>query len=115
MCALIDEVGPWSEVKVEIVREYAQVFLKIRIPNSLPYIFSGFKISSTLCVVGTIVGEFVASDRGLGYLLKDSQAMIDTPPMFASLILISLFGLALFGGVSALSRIAMPWQSEGPA
>ena len=77
--------------------------------------FSGFKISSTLCVVGTIVGEFVASDRGLGYLLKDSQAMIDTPPMFASLILISLFGLALFGGVSALSRIAMPWQSEGPA
>ncbi len=93
----------------------AQVFLKIRIPNSLPYIFSGFKISSTLCVVGTIVGEFVASDKGLGYLLKDSQAMIDTPPMFASLILISLFGLGLFGAVSALSRLAMPWQSEGSA
>jgi NitT/TauT family transport system permease protein len=91
-----------------------QVFLKIRIPNSLPYIFSGFKISSTLCVVGTIVGEFVASDRGLGYLLKDSQAMIDTPPMFASLILISVFGLALFGGVSALSKVAMPWQTDGP-
>jgi NitT/TauT family transport system permease protein len=90
----------------------AQVFLRIRIPNSLPYIFSGFRISSTLCVVGTIVGEFVASDRGLGYLLKDSQAMIDTPPMFASLILISLFGLALFGTVSAVSRLAMPWQSE---
>ncbi len=91
----------------------AQVFLKIRIPNSLPYVFSGFKISSTLCVVGTIVGEFVASDRGLGFLLKDSQAMIDTPPMFASLILISLFGLGLFSGVSALSRLAMPWQGEG--
>ena len=92
----------------------AQVFLRIRIPNSLPYIFSGFKISSTLCVVGTIVGEFVASQRGLGYLLKDSQAMIDTPPMFASLILISVFGLGLFGGVSALSRLAMPWQSDAP-
>ncbi len=91
-----------------------QVFLKIRIPNSLPYIFSGFKISSTLCVVGTIVGEFVASDRGLGYLLKDSQAMIDTPPMFASLILISVFGLGLFGGISALSRVTMPWQTDGP-
>lgn len=91
----------------------AQVFAKIRIPNSLPYIFSGFKISSTLCVVGAIVGEFVASDRGLGYLLKDSQAMIDTPPMFASLILISLFGLGLFSGVSALSRLAMPWQGDG--
>lgn len=91
----------------------AQVFAKIRIPNSLPYIFSGFRISSTLCVVGTIVGEFVASDRGLGYLLKDSQAMIDTPPMFASLILISIFGLGLYGAVSVLTKLAMPWQSDG--
>ena len=90
-----------------------QVFLKIRIPNSLPYIFSGFKISTTLCVVGAIVGEFVASARGLGYLLKDAQAMIDSAPMFASLILISAFGLSLFGVISILERVAMPWQVRG--
>jgi NitT/TauT family transport system permease protein len=87
-----------------------QVFVKIRIPNSLPYIFSGLKISTTLCVVGAIVGEFVASARGLGYLLKDAQAMIDTPPMFASLILISILGLSLFAVISILERVAMPWQ-----
>lgn len=89
-----------------------QIFLKIRIPNSLPYIFSGLKISTTLCVVGAIVGEFVASARGLGYLLKDAQAMIDSPPMFASLILISVFGLSLFAAISILERFAMPWQER---
>ena len=55
--------------------------------------------------MGTIVGSSSPRDRGLGYLLKDSQAMIDTPPMFASLILISLSASRLFGGVSALSRL----------
>jgi NitT/TauT family transport system permease protein len=87
-----------------------QVFIKIRFPNSLPYIFSGLKISSTLCVVGAIVGEFIASNQGLGYLLKDSQASIDTPPMFAGLLLISLLGIGLFGILATCERMIMPWQ-----
>ena len=87
-----------------------QLFMKIRIPNSLPYIFSGLKISATLCVVGAIVGEFVASDKGLGYLLKDAQAFIDTPTMFASLIVISAIGLLFFSLISLLERAVMPWK-----
>ena len=82
-----------------------QIFSKIRIPNSLPYMFAGFRISSTLCVVGVIVGEFVASSKGLGYLIRESQAMIDTPTMFASLILLSILGLSLFGIISALEKV----------
>ena len=89
-----------------------QVFLKIRLPNSLPYIFSGFKISTTLCVVGAIVGEFIASTQGLGYLIKSSQGTMDTPPMFASLMLISLLGLLFFGAISILERRVMPWQGS---
>jgi NitT/TauT family transport system permease protein len=89
-----------------------QIFLKIRLPNSLPYIFSGLKISTTLCVVGAIVGEFIASTQGLGFLLKDSQAAIDTPPMFAGLLLISVLGLGLFGIISLCARMLMPWQKE---
>ena len=87
-----------------------QLFIKIRIPNSLPYIFSGFKISATLCVVGSIVGEFIASDKGLGYLLKDAQAFIDTPTMFACLILISVIGVVFFSLISILERLVMPWK-----
>lgn len=90
----------------------SQVFLKIRIPNSLPFVFSGLKISATMSVVGAIVGEFVASSKGLGFVIKDSQAMLNTPPMFASLIMISAIGLGLFGFIAWLEKILMPWHRE---
>jgi NitT/TauT family transport system permease protein len=88
----------------------AQIFIKIRIPNSLPYIFAGLKISATMCVVGSIVGEFIAADKGLGYLLRDAQAFIDTPTMFACLFLLSIIGLALFFAIGQLERLVMPWN-----
>ncbi len=90
-----------------------QIFLKLRLPNSLPYIFTGLKISSTMCVVGAIVGEFVASDKGLGYIIINSQYTMDSPPIFAGLMLVSLFGVALFGIVSAVERLCMPWRFKG--
>ncbi len=90
-----------------------QIFLKLRLPNSLPYIFTGLKISSTMCVVGAIVGEFVASDKGLGYIIINSQYTMDSPPIFAGLMLVSLFGVALFGIVSAVERLCMPWLFRG--
>lgn len=90
-----------------------QVFAKIQFPNALPYIFSGLKIATTLCVVGAIIGEFIASDRGLGFVLMDAQAMIDTPPMFAGLLVIAALGLGLFGLVSFFERLLIPWRKAG--
>ncbi|MEW6550081.1 MAG: ABC transporter permease [Spirochaetota bacterium] len=87
-----------------------QIFVKLRIPNSLPYIFTGLKISSTMCVVGAIVGEFLASDRGLGYIIINSQYTMDSPPIFAGLMLVSIFGVILFGIVAALEKLFMPWR-----
>lgn len=86
-----------------------QIFIKIRIPASLPYIFSGIKICATSCVVGSIVGEFCAAKRGLGYLMRDAQAMIDMPTMFACLLLLAVIGMTLFGTISVLEKVAMPW------
>ncbi len=90
-----------------------QLFVKIRIPNSLPYIFSGLKICSTMCIMGVIVGEFMASDRGLGYIIINSQYTMDIPPVFSSLIVVSLLGALLYGLVALLERILMPWQRAG--
>ncbi len=87
-----------------------QVFIKIQIPNSLPYLFTGLKICSTMCVVGAIVGEFIASDRGLGYIIINSQYTMDTPPIFAALILVSAIGAALFGLVALGEKLLMPWH-----
>jgi NitT/TauT family transport system permease protein len=92
-----------------------QVFLKLRIPNSLPYIFTGLKICSTMCVVGAIVGEFIASDKGLGYIIINSQYTMDSPPIYAGLMLVSLFGVSLFGLVGLAERIFMPWARKGVA
>jgi NitT/TauT family transport system permease protein len=89
-----------------------QVFVKIRIPNSLPYIFAGVKISATMCVVGAIVGEFLASEKGLGYQLRDAQAFIDTPTMFACLLLLSLIGVLFFHGIQLVEKICIPWNTR---
>jgi len=86
-----------------------QLFIKIRIPNSLPYIFSGLKICATMSIIGAIVGEYLGSDRGLGYVVINSQYTVNTPPIFASLILISLFGAGLYVIVTLFERLLMPW------
>lgn len=90
-----------------------QIFVKIRFPNALPYIFSGLKISSTMCVVGAIVGEFLASDKGLGYIIINSQFSLDTPAIFAALIVVSLIGFVLFGLVALAESLLMPWFDPG--
>lgn len=90
-----------------------QIFAKIRFPNALPYLFSGLKVCSTMCVVGAIVGEFIASDRGLGYIIINSQYTMDSPPIFSALIVVSVLGVALFGVVSFLEKASMPWYRRG--
>ena len=89
-----------------------KVFLKIRVPNAYPYILSALKVTATAAVVGAIVGEFVASQRGLGYVIITTQSSMNTPVAFAALVWISVLGLVLFGFVAALSRILVPWASD---
>ena len=89
-----------------------QKMRKVQLPNSLPYIFSGLKIAATTAVTGAIVGEFVASDKGLGSVIIASQTTLATPVIFGSLILITIIGMALFGFVGIMERILMPWERQ---
>src|SRR5713101_2244605 len=82
-----------------------QVFTKIQLPGALPYIFSGMKVAAILAVAGAIVGEFLGSDRGLGYLMLQVQVTLDTAAMFMAVILITLIGMVLYGMVLALERM----------
>ncbi len=81
-----------------------QVFTKIQLPGALPYIFSGMKVAAILAVAGAIVGEFLGSDRGLGYLMLQVQVMLDTAAMFMAVLLITLIGMLLYGAVLVLER-----------
>lgn len=84
----------------------------IQLPNSLPYIFSGLKITSTTAVVGAIVGEFIASDKGLGSVIISSQTTLSTPAIFGSLILITVIGMGLFWAVEIMEKTLMPWERQ---
>ncbi|MBX6368496.1 MAG: ABC transporter permease [Rhodospirillales bacterium] len=84
-----------------------QIFLKIQLPGALPYIFSGMKVAAVLAVAGAIVGEFLGSDRGLGYLMLQVQVTLDTPAMFMAVILITLIGVVLYGLVLGLERLVL--------
>jgi NitT/TauT family transport system permease protein len=82
-----------------------QVFTKIQLPGALPYIFSGMKVAAILAVAGAIVGEFLGSDRGLGYLMLQVQVTLDTAAMFMAVLLITLIGMLLYGAVLLLERL----------
>ena len=82
-----------------------QIFTKIQLPGALPYIFSGMKVASVLAVAGAIVGEFLGSERGLGYLMLQVQVTLDTPAMFMAVLLITLIGVVLYGLVLLLERL----------
>jgi len=92
-----------------------QILRKIRFPNAVPYIFVGLKLNATMSVLGAIVGEFVASERGLGALVIAGGVTLETPSIFAALILISVLGLLLYGIVVAVERIVAPWAQRADA
>jgi len=82
-----------------------QLFTKIQLPGALPYIFAGMKVAAILAVAGAVVGEFLGSDKGLGYLMLQVQVTLDTPAMFMAVILITLIGMLLYGLVLGLEKL----------
>ena len=87
-----------------------QVFSKVRIPNSFPYLLSALKISITLALIGAIVGEFYAGDKGLGYIIVSSHARLQTSLLFADILVLVFMGAALFYIIAGLERVIIPWK-----
>ena len=89
-----------------------QVFCKFSLPQALPAIFSGLKVSITLAVVGAVVGEFVGSNSGIGYVLQIANGNFDLPLMFAALVVLSLIGVILFSLIDLCERLMIPWHAS---
>ena len=89
-----------------------KLFAKIRLPQALPDIFTGMKVGAALSATAAIVAEFVASDRGLGYLLLQYNGNLDTPMVFAVIFLLSFIGLAVYYTVEFIERITIPWHTS---
>jgi NitT/TauT family transport system permease protein len=85
-------------------------FIKIRLPKALPSIFGGLKVGMGQAVVGATVGEFIAAEQGLGYLQLIAQVRLDTPLLFAAVVVLSILGVVLFNLVAWVEQILLPWN-----
>ena len=87
-----------------------QMFFKLEVPAALPMVFSGLRVGATLSVIGAIVGEFVNSDRGLGFLIKQGNGEYDTARTFVALFALVSIALILYGSVALIERRALAWK-----
>lgn len=87
-----------------------QIFSKLQVPNSLPYLLSGVKVGISVSVIGAVIGEWVGASAGLGYLMTYSQPLFLTARVFASIFILSVMGVGLFLLASLTERLMLPWR-----
>ncbi|MCB1501297.1 MAG: ABC transporter permease [Bauldia sp.] len=87
-----------------------RAFFKVRLPAALPQCFVGFKYAAINATVGATIAEFIGSDEGLGFYIQIVTGNMRPDLAFAGIFLLTLLGLALFGIVSVVERLAIPWH-----
>ena len=92
-----------------------QVLVKVRFPMAMPHFFAGVKIAIAFSVIGAVIGEFVGSDSGLGFLILTASARMNTSLGFGAIVILSIMGVGLFGIVAGIERLLSPWYLEEDA
>ena len=89
-----------------------KILMRVRIPHSLPHLIAGLKVAITFSVIGAIVGEFAGANEGLGYVIQFASTQLDTPQIFAALIVVSVLGLLFYYVVEYAERLLVPWAPK---
>ena len=89
-----------------------EILLRVRIPHSLPYLMAGLKVAITFSVIGAIVGEFAGANKGLGYVIQFASTQLDTPLIFAALVVVSVLGLVFYYVVEVAERLLVSWAPK---
>jgi ABC-type nitrate/sulfonate/bicarbonate transport system permease component len=109
----VDGLRAGEHEVVELLRTLGasrwQRFRLGQLPPALPLMFSGLKVAAALSVIGAVFAEWVGSSSGLGYLILQADAQVETPVVFAAVVLLSVLGIALFALVATVERLALPW------
>ena len=82
-----------------------QLFILVRLPFAVPYIFSGMKIAVTFAMIGVIIGEFITAQRGLGFIIIFASSQADTALILVAIAMLCVVGLGLYGAVALLERM----------
>lgn len=91
-----------------------QIFLKVQFPAALPFVLTGAKVAMTLAVIGAVIGEFVSSSEGLGFLLLSATSQLDTPLAFAALFALSMLGVFSYLLVEGVEILVADWLPPLP-
>jgi NitT/TauT family transport system permease protein len=89
-----------------------QILRFLEIPAAMPVFLGGLRVGATLAVIGAVVGEFVGSDRGLGFLVNVGRGMYDTALVFVAVFTLVMMAMGLYGVVSLLERRLLAWQRQ---
>lgn len=89
-----------------------EIFLKLRVPSAMPYLFSAFRVSSPLAVIGAVIGEWFSADRGLGSVIIVAHANLDMPTLFSAIFMLSVMGIGLTILLSVVEKRALFWHES---
>ncbi len=88
------------------------IFLKLKLPNALPYFFSAIKMAIPISIIGAAIGEWLGAQSGLGYFSKRMLTQLDGAGVFAPIVLLSAVAMIIVAMVSLVERIVIPWRKE---
>jgi putative hydroxymethylpyrimidine transport system permease protein len=89
------------------------IFRRVEFPAALPQIFTGTRVAATYAAIGAVFGEWAGSESGLGWQMLQAKGRLDTALVFADIVFITVMALALFGAVSLIERLTIPWARKG--
>ena len=100
---------------IELMRSYAagevEIFRRVRIPNSLPYLFAALKVATVLAMIGAVVGEyFLSSQEALGFQIRNSAALFQFELAWAAITVASVLGILFYSAVALAERLTMGWH-----
>jgi putative hydroxymethylpyrimidine transport system permease protein len=102
----------WLDLAATMGGSRWTILRDIRIPAALPALASGLRVATALAPIGAVIGEWVGSSAGLGFLMLHANARVQTDQMFAALFALGLFAVALYYAVDAALRFLLPWQPD---
>lgn len=106
---------PLIELFQSVAASRLDIFVKLRWRSALPYIFIGFRLTASLCVIGAIIAEWIGASSGLGYVVINATYDFNAPQLWASMVVSSALVLCVFGLAGLVERVAVPWQQRSSA
>jgi NitT/TauT family transport system permease protein/putative hydroxymethylpyrimidine transport system permease protein len=112
----LDGLGSVDPEQVKLMRTLdagrRQILWRVEAPTALPFAFSGAKIAVAVAVIGAVFGEWAGSDAGLGHLMLQASAQLETARLFAAVVVLSAFAICLFGLLAVVERRVVWWKFE---